>query len=227
MEGAVDNENKTTMDLRYPISVRIRGAFTGQFFQSNRKSDYLDRITVTAGHKVCLKNNVLDNCYLCQTGNFQCFFIRTSVAKSVRLEDEIWLEQGRLSKYAAYDDSTFFYKLFLSGGKIAYSLKTRYSHLDAAVGRQTNTKTEQKRIRYYTLARNRTVFWFRFLLQPSSSFGRKVCVVLGGLYAIVNYTLYTLVINLLPAYWKSIPALFKGYSDAFMTVKELKPWINN
>lgn len=223
MEGKAENGQSYTIDLRYPLSVRIRGAFTGQLFQSNRKSKYLDKITVTAGHKVYLKNNKLDNCYLCQTGNFQCFFIRTSIAESVRLEDESWLQQGVLSQYSAYDDSTFFYKLYLLGGKIAYSLRTRYIHLDAAAGRQAKSKVEQKRIRYYTIARNRTVFWYRFLFQPSNSFFRKLHVVLGGLYAFINYTLYSTIINLRPTYWTCISALFKGYTDALKTIKELNP----
>lgn len=223
MEGKAENEHTDTIDLRYPLPVRIRGAFTGQLFQTNRESNYLDKITVTAGHKVYLKNNKLDNCYLCQTGNFQCFFIRTSIAQSVRLDDELWLQQGVLSQYSAYDDSTFYYKLYLLGGKIAYSLRTRYIHLDAAAGRQAKSKVEQKRIRYYTIARNRTVFWYRFLLQSSNSFFRKLHVVLGGLYAFINYTLYSTAINLRPAYWTCISALFKGYTDALKTIKELNP----
>jgi len=223
MQGSIDDKQSTTIDLRYPLSVRIRGAFTGQLFQSNQKSIYLDRITVTAGHKVYLRNNKLDNCYLCQTGNFQCFFIRTDVAKSVKFGDELWLEQGELSQYAAYDDSTFFYKFFLLGGKMAYSLKTRYIHLDAASGRQSKSKVEEKRIRYYTIARNRTVFWFRFLLQPGNSFWRKIHVIAGGLYALINYTLYSTVISLRPGYLKSISAIFVGYIDAFKTINKLMP----
>lgn len=223
MEGRIENEHLSTIDLRYPLSVRIRGAFTGQLFQTNQKSKYLDSITVTAGHKVCLKNNDLNNCYMCQTGNFQCFFIRSSVAKAVRLEDESWLQNGVLSQYAAYDDSTFFYKLFLLGGKIAYSLNTRYTHLNAESGRQSKSKVEQKRIRYYTIARNRTIFWYRFLLKPSNSLLRSFLVILGGVYAMVNYSLYSTIINIHPVFWKCIPAIYQGYTDAFKTISKLTP----
>ncbi len=223
MEGATDNSQSETINLRYPLSVRIRGAFTGQLFQTNKKSEYLDKITVTAGHKVYLKSNCLNECYLCQTGIFQCFFIRTSVAKKVQFDDEIWLQQGVLSQYAAYDDSTFFYKLFLSGGKIAYSLRNRYIHLDAAQGRQSKSKKEQKIIRYYSIARNRTVFWYRFLLQPSNSFNRSLIVILGGIYALLNYTLYSSIINIHPKYWRCVAALFRGYADAIKTLKTLTP----
>jgi len=41
------------------------------------------------------------------------FFIKNDKAKAVRFEDEAWLEQGKLSGYAAYDDAVFFYKFHL------------------------------------------------------------------------------------------------------------------
>ena len=119
MEGILA-PNSTKIDLRYPLKIRLRGAFTGQLFQVYRKSPFLDKITATAGHCVYLNSNDLDQCYFVATGNFQCFFIKTEVAKNVHFEDEIWLQQGTLSQYAAYDDPSFFYKSYLQGSRIAY-----------------------------------------------------------------------------------------------------------
>ena len=223
MEGNHNSPLSETIDLRYPFITRIRGFYTGQLFQTNGKSVYLDKITVTAGHKVYLRNNHLDKCYLCQTGNFQCFFIRTSVAKAVRLGDEKWLQQGLLSPYAAYDDTTFFYKLFLLGGRIAYSLRTCYTHLDAASGWTSKTNLDKKKIRYYTIARNRTVFWYRFLLQTSDTLGRKLITVAGGIYAMVNYALLSTIVSLRPGHLKCIQAVYLGYADAFKTIRDLTP----
>ena len=222
MEGRENEDQSTTIDLRYPFFKRVRGAITGQLFQSRLESKYLDRITVTAGHKVCISNNVLGNCYLCQTGNFQCFFIKTDIAKAVHLEEELWLEQGTLTQYAAYDDAAFFYKLFLMGGLIAYALETRYTHLDAKTGMMTQSVIQQKRNRYYSIARNRTVFWYRFLLQPSGSFWRRLFVIAGGVYAMVNYTLVSIIVSLRPRHIKCISALFLGYADAFKSIQYLK-----
>lgn len=189
------------------IIKRARGAFTGQVFYNRRKSEWFDVITSTAGHRTYV--NCEDK--LCQAGCFQCFFIKNTIAKEVRFGEEVWLEQGLLSKYAAYDDAVFFYKLYLQGGRIAYTSDTGYSHLDAAAGRPAKDKLESKRIRLYTIARNRTLFWLLHI-WPSR---RNPRTLLGGLYALFNYTLYNITINLVPKYWSATAALFKGYHDAY------------
>ena len=191
---------------------RARGAFTGQVFYSRRKSEWFDVITSTAGHRTYV--NCEDK--MCQAGCFQCFFIKGLMAKDVRFDEEVWLEQGRLSKYAAYDDAVFFYKLYLHGGRIAYTPDTGYTHLDAGAGRPAKSKLEAKRIRLYTIARNRTLFWLLHI-WPSR---HKVRTLLGGLYALINYTLYNLIINLHPKYWPAISALIAGYRDAFKYYKK-------
>lgn len=223
MEGQISEA--TTIDLWYPWYRRFRSGFTGQMFQTSKKSDYLDVITVTAGHKVFCGNNKLDQCYYCQTGNFQCFYCNTEKAQNVHFENEIWLQQGSLSSYAAYDDAAFFFQFFLQGNTIAYALRTRYIHLDSGTGRVAKDRIEAKRIRYFTIARNRTLFWYRFLYQTSTSLSRKILVVLGGLYAITNYTVYTILINIHPKYWKAINALLCGYREAFDAIrsKSMKP----
>lgn len=190
---------------------RIRGAYTGQVFYSNKRSEYFDVITNTAGHRTYV--NCEDN--LCQAGCFQCFFIKRDIAKNVNFEEEVWLEQGTITQYAAYDDAVFFYKLFLKGGKIAYTKSTNYIHLDAAAGRPAKDKLTSKKIRLYSIARNRTIFWFR-LIWPSRRSWRTL---IGGLYALFNYTLYNLLINLSPKNWPAISAMFKGYHDAFQYIK--------
>ena len=189
-------------------------------FQTRQSSSYLDVITTTAGHKVYLNSNHKDECYYCETGNFQCYFLDTDKAKAVRFEEELWLQQGSISTYSAYDDPSFFYKLFLQGGTIAYSLRTRYRHLDAGAGRKAKNKLEAKTIRYYTVARNRTIFWHRFLWLPSSHMPiRRLKVLVGGVYAIVNYSLLTIIINAHPKYWRALSAMFKGYSEAFRVIR--------
>ena len=186
---------------------RIRGAFTGQVFYSQRKAEWFDVITSTAGHRTYV--NCEDK--LCQAGCFQCFFIKGDMAKKVLFTEESWLEQGSLSAYAAYDDAVFFYKLYLQGGRIAYATETDYTHLDAGAGRPAKTKLEAKRIRLYTIGRNRTLFWLLHI-WPSR---RRLRTLIGGLYALINYTIYNIAINLHPKYWPAIASLFRGYRDAF------------
>ncbi len=191
---------------------RLRCSFTGQAFYSRRKSEWFDVITSTAGHRTYV--DCEDG--LCQTGCFQCFFIKNDRAKAVRFDEEAWLQQGKLSSYAAYDDAVFFYKLYLQGGRIAYTHSTDYAHLDAAAGRPAKSKLEAKRIRLYTIGRNRTLFWLLHIWPHR----HNLHTLIGGLYAMINYTLYNLAINCLPKYWPAIASLFQGYRDAFQYLKK-------
>lgn len=191
---------------------RVRSAYTGQAFYSKRKSDYFDVITTTAGHRTYV--NEEDK--LCQAGAFACFFIKAEKAKAVRFEEEVWLEQGSISTYAAYDDAVFFYKFFLQGGKIAYTRNTGFVHLDAAAGRPAKDKITSKRIRLYTIAKNRTIFWHRHIWSNH----KNLRTLLGGLYALNNYTFFNLVNNAWPKRWPAISAMFKGYDDARRFIKK-------
>lgn len=191
---------------------RLRLAFTGQAFYNHRKSQWFDTITSTGGHRTYV------NCEegLCQTGAFACFFIKANKAKEVHFEEEQWLEQGSISSYAAYDDAVFYYKLHLQGGKIAYTHTTDFLHLDAAAGRPAPDKITAKRIRLYTIARNRTIFWHRHIWSNR----RNPHTLLGGLYGIINYALYSTLINIYPPNWPAIGALMKGYHDAFSFIRK-------
>ena len=221
MDG-ISESNVSELNLNLPFFKRIRGAVTGQVFVSSRKSKFLDKITYTAGHRIFKKSNKLDGCYYCQCGNFQCFYLSTNAAKNVNFLDETWLETGTITRYASYDDPTFFYKLYLQGGKIAYSLRSRYLHLDATAGRQTKTKQEEKVIRYYSVAKNRTIFWYKFIWKQKTDFTHKVAAFCGGFYGTFNYTIYNLVINFMPKNWGAIKAMFVGYKEAFSYIKQLR-----
>lgn len=200
---------KNTMDFL----MRVRLAFTGQAFYSHRKSHYFDTITTTGGHRTYVRCKEMP----CQTGCFQVFFIKRDKAKAVKFEEELWLQQGSVSSYAAYDDAVFFYKLFLQGGRLAYCLTTSYTHLDAATGRIAKDKISAKRIRLYSIARNRTIFWYRYIWSNH----RNLHTLLGGLYGMINYAVYSTIINLIPKNWPAVSALFQGYRDAYKVIREL------
>lgn len=191
---------------------RIRKAYTGQAFYSKRKSEWFDTIVSTGGHRTYVNHE--DK--LCQAGAFACFFIEASNAREVHFEEEKWLEQGHISTYAAYDDAVFFYKLFLRHGRIAYTRSTGFKHLDAAAGRPAKDKLTAKRIRLYTISKNRTIFWYRHIWSNRRSLRNLA----GGIYGIVNYAFYNVVINLYPKYWPAIGAMWQGYRDAIRYIKE-------
>ena len=209
--GSAQKKGSFKNNLKQSLK-RLRLAFTGQAFYSRRQSKWFDTIASTGGHRTYIKCEE----GLCQTGCFQCFFIKNDVAHKIKFEEETWLEQGSLSSYAAYDDAVFFYKLYLQGGKIAYTQDTDYNHLDAAAGRPAKDKLTGKRIRLYTISRNRTIFWHRHIWSNHHSLHNFI----GGIYGMVNYALYSTLVNLYPKNWPAIGALYQGYRDAFKFIKQ-------
>ncbi len=211
-ESAPSKPQKPSIKQQFKSNIRnFRSAFTGQAFYTNRRSEYFDVTTTTAGHRTYLR----DEQGLCSTGSFQCFFIKNETAKRVRMEDELWLEQGRITKYASFDDGVFYYKLYLQGGRIAYAQDTGYLHLDAAAGRQANNPVEAKRIRIYAMARNRIIFWHRHIWGSH----KGIKSLAGGLYFMLNYFIYNVLTNITPKYWPVIGALTQGYRDAFQFIR--------
>ena len=151
---------------------------------------------------------------------FSMFFIKTEMAKRANFEEETWLEEGRLTSYSAFDEPVFFSKLNYKGLKMAYALRVRYKHLDAQAGHITRSKLESKRIRYYSIARNRTVYWYKFIWCYADGIIKKMSALLGGAYGTLNYTVLTMILNCHPKYWSAIKALFMGYVDAVKCIRE-------
>ena len=220
MEGVDNNLDSNTMDLRRPLVPTIRWAITGQMFTSRRKSKYLDILTLAAGHKVYLNSNNLDTCYLCTTACFQCFFIDTKLAQAAHFEDETWLQEGSFTSYSGYDEPVFFSKLNKIGLRMAYALRTRYKHLDAGAGHRTIDKTHDKSLRNFSMARNRTVYWYRFIYLYQTTWYNKMRALFWGLYSFINYTVLTIVINCRPKYYKSLKYLYLGYKEAFQLMRK-------
>ena len=188
---------------------RMRLAFTAQAFYSTRKSAFFDTITTSGGHRTYVNHPN----GLCQTGPFFCFMVKADKARGVHFEEDAWLEQGTLTSYAAYDDACFFYKLYLAGARIAYCHSVRCLHLDAAAGRPAESAMQARCRRLYSIARNRTLFWRKYI------FGRRRTLrnLLGGLHGIFGYALYNTLINLhRPA---AIRAMFLGYKEALLPLK--------
>ncbi len=211
-EIAPSKPQKSSIKQQFKSKIRnFRSAFTGQAFYTNRRSEYFDVTTTTAGHRTYLR----DEQGLCSTGSFQCFFIKNETAKRVRMEDELWLEQGRITKYASFDDGVFYYKLYLQGGRIAYAQDTGYLHLDAAAGRQANNPVEARRIRIYAMARNRIIFWHRHIWGNK----KNLKTLAGGIYFMTNYFVYNLLTNITPRKWPVIGSLASGYCDAVKFIR--------
>ena len=134
------------------------------------------------------------------------------------------MQEGSLTSYAAYDEPVFFSKLNLLGLRMAYALRVRYQHLDAGVGRKAVDKIEAKKIRYFSIARNRTIYWYKYIYSTAPTFGKKSLALIGGIYGLTNYALLTILINLRPKCIRSLIALFKGYKEALEYIRSIEKY---
>lgn len=100
-----------------------------------------------------------------QTGHGSNCLCSVEALKKIHFEDELWLER---SGYALPDDQVMFYKLYLSGTKIAVCMDTYFRHLDAA---STNDGTRYLRIAQ-SKAGNFLIFWYRFIFLKKGKIAR-------------------------------------------------------
>ena len=186
-------------------------ALMGHKFLSCKESIYARRISATGGY---IKNINLkkDNEYLSQSGNFQCFFIKTKAACRIAFEDELWLEQ---TKYAIPDDQVFFYKLFINGYTIAYSPQIAYNHLDG----RTSVNINRAKLVTYAMAKNYVIFWHRFLFIQTDSFLVKGKLIAGIFYRCANSIIIALTFGLIKGHFYKLEMTIKGIIDALKFIK--------
>ncbi len=174
-----------TINSRFKLFIKLlvlnlKYIFIGlRFIHFNKK--YVYKIAPTGGNSI-LYSIKKDKIYLSESGNFQCFFMKTEVAKKVKLEEEYWL---KVIKYANNDDQVFFYKSFLKGSKIIFVPKILYSHLDGAIAQSNINIAENLRNKLYGTTFNRIIFWYRFLFAKSHIF-KKIYLIVFLTYSIMN-----------------------------------------
>lgn len=93
--------------------------------------------------------------YETQSAAWTCFYADVSKLRSIRLEDEMWLDKNG---YSAHDDTVMFYKAWLRGIKSVIVADALYQHLDA----KTSTRGNMEKALYAT-GFNDVVFWHRYL----------------------------------------------------------------
>lgn len=93
--------------------------------------------------------------YETQSAAWTCFYADVEKLRSIRFEDELWLD---LNGYSAHDDTAMFYKAWIRGIKSVIVADAPYQHLDA----RTSTRGNMEKALYAT-GFNDVVFWHRFL----------------------------------------------------------------
>lgn len=138
--------------------------FIGSEVHKNTNDNFFMKINLFGGF--IFNTNMQPNVqYYSQTGHGSNCFVESEAIKEIHLEEELWLED---SGYALPEDQVMFYKLFISGNKIAVCPDVYFCHLDAA---STNDGKRQARIAQ-AKAGNFLVFWYRYIHSQYSGIRR-------------------------------------------------------
>ena len=114
--------------------------------------------------------------YEAQSAPWTCFFADIEKLRSIRMEDELWLDK---LGYSAHDDTVMFYKAWLRGIRTAIVSTAAYQHLDG----KTSTRGRPVQVKR-SMGFTRTVLWHRFFYQRAS--------LPGKLWAVLCYSYRTL-----------------------------------
>lgn len=161
-----DNSQKTS------FIKRVINNFIGCEVHKDTKDNFFMKINMCGGF-VVNTNLHFDVQYYSQTGHGSNCFIESKALKNIHFENEQWLED---SVYALPDDQVMFYKIYLTGYKIAVCPDVYFCHLDAA---STNDGQRQLRITQ-AKASNFLIFWYRFIYLKRfgfSKFKSLLCII--------------------------------------------------
>lgn len=107
-----------------------------------------------------------------------CFYGDIEAMKSIKLEDETWLQSHG---YASMDDQTMFYKAYLMGLRAVVVPQAWYEHLDARTSRRLVSDTA------YAMEFNRYVFWHRFIYSMDTRMKKIWDVICINYYYFMKY----------------------------------------
>lgn len=148
--------------------------------------------------------------YETQSAAWTCFYADIAKLRSIRFEDELWLDKNG---YSAHDDTAMFYKAWLRGVKGVIVADAPYEHLDAKTSTQGNMEKT-----LYATGFNKVVFWHRFLSGKSFPERLWSCVCIR--YHLAAQHVYFL-LNILRGRMskEEYSAFFKGVRDGWQWIE--------
>ena len=111
-----------------------------------------------------------------------CFFGAIDKIKSIKLEEENWLDKHG---YAAFDDQTMFYKGKLLGIRTCVVSNAKYFHNDAKTSNFNGSKNK-----FISIGYNRYIFWYKFIYKKQANFLKKIFSVFCFKYSCFMNDLY-------------------------------------
>jgi GT2 family glycosyltransferase len=193
-------------DLKHLLASILGGACV----MMHGRNNFYTRILKTGGWSY---NHSIDTgihkVYEAESLAWTCFMIKTDAMKDIHYEDEMWTERNG---YAAFDDQTMFYKLFVNGYKTCVVSDAHYLHNDG------KTSTESLKLEpYYAGAFNHYVFWHRYIYSLEKSLVKRCWTKICISYYMGMSKFYNKI-----KYWHSekvYKTVCKGFADAKLFVK--------
>ena len=113
--------------------------------------------------------------YETQSAPWTCFFADVQKLRSIRFEEELWLDK---KGYSAHDDTCMFYKAWLRGVTPVIVADAVYRHMDAKTSTKGNPRVA------LATGFNRIVFWHRFVFTQAPGFlhAAAACWAVGHRY---------------------------------------------
>ena len=121
--------------------------------------------------------------YETQSAPWTCFFADVAKLRSIRFEDELWLDKNG---YSAHDDTAMFYKAWLRGVTPVIVTDAPYQHLDAKTSTIGNPRAP------FAGGFNTVVFWHRFVYSQCRTLPEKLWAKLCIRYHIFTRILFGL-----------------------------------
>ena len=142
----------------------ILSALTGSGCPTLLHRDRYNTVLKTTGYSY---NRRLEpgRLYETQSAPWTCFFADVQKLRSIRFEDELWLDKNG---YSAHDDTAMFYKAWLRGVTPVIVADAPYLHLDARTSTTHNPKVA------YAGGFNSVVFWHRFVLGSCETLPQRL-----------------------------------------------------
>ena len=148
--------------------------------------------------------------YETQSAPWTCFFADVQKLRSIRFEDELWLDKNG---YSAHDDTAMFYKAWLRGVTPVIVADAVYQHLDARTSSQHNPKVA------YASGFNTIVFWHRFIYTQCATAPGKLWAEICIRYSTFVISLLDLLKQLRGRNTSGAPNYREGIRDGWKWIK--------
>lgn len=191
-------------DLKLSFPKRILYALIGGPFITGKSTH---RNCVLLNGSWSCNNSLKENVNPTQSGNFQCFLMRTDATAPLSLKEELWIDETR---YAWPDDMMFFYKANLCGLNVLSCKMPTFIHNDGKAGVTARQRIEDAA---YSIGRNGYIFWKRFIYKYQNGRYKKLKALAWWNYRVLAIRILYIMLGLKRKSLFQLKAYNRGLED--------------